>query len=329
LIDIVDGGPVVVASLEVPGSVVGPPQAVWIAPDESWAIVTSATKAESGAIVADDRVSVIDLRAKPPMITQQTSAGAGATSVRVSPDGTLALICNRTQGTVSVYQVTERRLEKLTNLDFGAQSGPSGVVFAHDGRKALVTRNFDHQVSLLRIDGQAVTIDPRPLTVGLAPYTIDVTADGNYAVVANMGRGDGDSDTVSFIDLHVEPPRVVHTVSVGLSPEGIKLSPDGKFLAVAAQNGTTRPPDSPFLSDHGLLLVFALEAGPSLRQVASAPIGGWSQGVAFSRDGRLILAQNMVERTISVFAFDGKNLVARPPLCFDGVGPAAIATSWA
>ena len=65
--------------------------AAWLAKDESWAIVTSATKADTQAkdgIAPDDRVSVIDLTSKPPKITQSRNAGLGATTVRISPDET-------------------------------------------------------------------------------------------------------------------------------------------------------------------------------------------------------------------------------------------------
>jgi DNA-binding beta-propeller fold protein YncE len=327
IIDLSSAAPRVVAELAVPGSVVGPPTAVWLAQDASWAIVTAATKADAGALAADDRVSVLDLTGEPAVV-QTLQAGAGATTVRVSPDGTLALVCNRTEGSVSRYKVAGRRLTFAGNLGLGAASGPSGLVFAPDGRFALVSCNYDHRIAVLAIDGGEVSLAPRPLTAGLAPYTMDVSADGRYAAVGNMGRGDGDIDTVSLIDLTRDPPVVVQTEGVGLSPEGLKFSPDGRFLAVAAQNGTTRPPGSPFRRDFGLLRVFAVEAGPRLRFVAEAPIGGWSQGVAFSRDGRLILAQNMVERTISVFQFDDNTLTALPDLVFGGVGPAAIATPW-
>src|SRR5690242_19056407 len=44
IIDVTRYPPTITATIEVPGSVVGPPTAAWVAPDESWAIVTSATK---------------------------------------------------------------------------------------------------------------------------------------------------------------------------------------------------------------------------------------------------------------------------------------------
>ncbi len=57
-----------------------------------------------------------------------------------------------------------------------------------------------------------------------------------------------------------------------------------------------------------------------LTQVAEAPIGGWSQGVAFSADGRTLLVLNIVERDIQVFAFHGSTLreTSRIPLAGGG-----------
>ncbi|MBV8096396.1 MAG: YncE family protein [Acetobacteraceae bacterium] len=257
---------------------------------------------------------------------QQTTAGAGATTVRVSPDGSLALVCNRTEGTISVFSVKNKRLTASGKLDLGQQSGPSGLIFSHDGKTALVSRNFDHQITALHINGTQIEIDKRPLTAGVAPYTMDITADGKLAAVSNMGRGNGDIDTVSLIDMTADPIRVVETVSVGLSPEGLKLSPDGKFLAVGAQNGTTKPPSSPFFHDHGQLVLFAV-SGHSLKKITEVPIGRWSQGIAFTRDGKTILVENMVERNISVFRWDGQHLTEAAPLPM-GAGPAAIGTAW-
>jgi len=329
VIDLAASPPSILATLDVPGSVVGPPMAVAVAKDESFAIVTSATKADPagpGGISPNNRVSVIDLTASPPRVMQTLQAGAGATTVRIAPDGTLALVANRFAGTLSVFTIQDRRLTPAGTVMIDPKSMPSGIAFTADGKSALVTRNGDHMVQVLNIDGTKVTLGARPITTGVAPYSIDVTADGTVAAVGNMGRGDGDADTVSLIDLTAQPFRTVQTISVGRSPEGVKWSPDGKFLAIGAQEGTTKPADNPFRRDRGRLVMFAL-ADKQLRQVAEAPIGRWSQGLAFSRDGRTVLVQNMVERTIQVFRWDGTKLWAGTQLEL-GAGPAAIATAW-
>ena len=325
------GAPKVIATIEVPGSVAGPPFAVAVAPDESYAIVTSATKTDpaattTGGVGPDDRVSVIDLTSSPPKIVQSLTAGAGATTVRISPDGTLALIANRTEGTLSVFTIKDRRLTAAGKVDIDPKSLPSGIVFLPDGKTALLSRQGDHQVAVLHIDGTKVTPDKRAVTTALGPYPLDLSADGKYVAVGNMGRGDGDVDVVSLIDVTKEPFRTVSSVGVGRSPEGLRWAPDGRHLAVAFQNGTTKPPSHPLYNAQGRLVMMALENG-TLRPVAEAPIGRWSQGVAFSRDGRTVLVQNMVERSIMVFGFDGTALTPKPALDV-GSGPSSIMTPW-
>jgi DNA-binding beta-propeller fold protein YncE len=330
VIDLAQDPPRITATIEVPGSVVGPPMAVAVAPDESFAIVTSATKLDPGGVDGigpDDRVSVIDLTSMPPRIAQSLQAGTGATVVRISPDGTLALVANRTEGTVSIFTIKDHQLVANGKADLGnPKAGPSGLAFTRDGKNVLVSRDGDSMVSVLHIDGGKITIDPRPITTAMRPYTLDVNASGTLAAVSNMGRGDGDIDSVSLIDLTSAPFRTVETVSVASSPEALKFSPDGSYLAVGSQDGTTKPSGNVFLKEHGTFGLYAV-VGKTLKQVASAPIGHWSQGLVFSRDGRTILIQDMVEQQIQVFRWDDKALTEGTPLPIKG-GPAAIATPW-
>ena len=331
LIDVSRYPPRIAGTIEAPGSVVGPPMAIWVSKDQSWAVSTSATKVDPAGkfgISPDDRVSVIDLTTSPPEIVQSLTAGLGATMVRVSPDGSIALIANRAAGTVSIFTVKEKRLTPAGTLDTGNKASlPSSIVFLNDGKTALLTRSGDNQVSVLHIDGTQVTIDARPITTGVSPYTMDRNAAGTLAAVSNMGRGNGDVDTVSLIDLTAKPPRTVETVSVPSGPEPLKFSPDGKWLAVGAQMSTTKPASDPFHHDHGLLTVFAVQ-DDHLQKVAAAPIGPWAEGIAFSRDGHTILVQSMATRQIDVLRWDGRKLAAGKPLAIKDAGPETFGTAW-
>jgi DNA-binding beta-propeller fold protein YncE len=330
VIDVKSYPPKITATFEAPGSVVGPPGAIWISKDESWGIVTSATKADAaakGGISPDDRVAVFDLTSNPPKVVQSLNAGSGATQVRVSPDGTLALIANRTEGTVSVFSVKDKRLTAVGKVNTGNdKSLPSAVVFVDD-KNALLTRGGDNMVNVLHIDGTKVTIDPRPITTGMAPYTMDINPAHTLAAVSNMGRGDGDADTVSLIDLRSAPYRTVGSFSVPSGPEPMKFSADGRYLAIGAQYGSTKPSSHPFHHDKGLVGLYAVE-GQSLRKVAEAPVGAWAESVAFSRDGKTVLVQSMQDRTIEVFRWDGKTLVRGKDLPIEGAGPESFATAW-
>jgi len=130
---------------------------------------------------------------------------------------------------------------------------------------------------------------------------------------------------VSLIDVRARPPRVVETVSVGQTPEGIKVSPDGRHVAVVVMNGSNKAKESPFYADHGKLVVLRAK-GMKLTKVAEAPIGHWSQGAAFSPDGKTILVGNMVEKDVQVFSFDGRGLKEIARIKVNG-GPAAVRTA--
>ncbi|HEY0184604.1 MAG TPA: hypothetical protein VGC09_17525 [Rhodopila sp.] len=331
VIDVKSYPPTIKATFEAPGSVVGPPGAIWISKDESWGIVTSATKADAEAkangIAPDDRVAVFELTANPPKVVQTLTSGLGATQVRVSPDGTLALIANRAEGTVSIFSVKDKRLTAAGKVNTGNdKSLPSAVAFVDD-KTALLTRGGDNMVSVLHIDGTSVTIDPRPITTGVAPYTMDINAAHTLAAVSNMGRGDGDQDSVSLIDLKSKPYRVVGTFGVPSGPEPMKFSPDGRYLAIGAQNGSTKPSSHPFHHDNGLLGLYAVE-GQSLHKITEVPTGAWAEAVAFSRDGRTVLIQGMQDRAIEVFRWDGKSLKRGKSLAVPDAGPESFATAW-
>lgn len=330
LIEVGHYPPVVKATIEVPGSVVGPPMAAWIAKDASWAIVTSATKADASGkdgISSDDRVSVLDLTSNPPQIVQSLTSGMGATEVRVSPNGALALIANRAEGTVSVFTIKDKRLSPVGKVDTGNKASlPSAVGFVDD-KTALLTRGGDNQVNVLHIDGTGVTIDPRPITTGVAPYTMDINAAHTLAAVSNMGRGDGDADSVSLIDLTSKPFRTVFTIGVPSGPEPLKFSPDGMFLAVGAANGSTKLKTHPFHHDKALVTVFTVE-GKGLRRLTEASVEPWAEAAAWSRDGHILLVQSMQDRVIDVFRWDGQRLTPGKALEIKGAGPESFATPW-
>ena len=319
--------PRVLAEINVPGSVVGPPFSVAITPDQGLALITSSMKvdpADPTKQVPDNRLSVVDLRASPPAVIATLETGKGPSGLSINRQGNLALVANRAEGTVSVFGIQGKTVTGLGSVRIADdKSGTSHVAITPDGKRALVTRDGDSMISLLSIDGNKVEYTKRDLNAGLRPYGIDISADGSVAVVANIGRGGGDSDTVSVIDLRAAPPRVVETVTVGQTPEGIVLSPDGKLCAVQVMNGSNKPKTSPFYAPNGKLILYRVD-GTRLVPLAAAWIGQWSQGIAFSADSKTILVQNMVEKEIQVLRWDGTTLSDSGHRIKTNGGPAAI-----
>ena len=295
----------------VPTSVVGPPSSVAITPDESLALISASTKIDPSdptKTTSDNTLTVVDLKANPPAAIATLEAGAGASGISINKAGTLALVANRNDGTVSIFTISGKTVTPAGKVDTGnPKSTPNHAAISPDGKFALLTRAGDHMTSVLSIDGSKVEMTKRNIFAGLAPDAIEITPDGAWAVMASIGMGQGDADTISLIDLKVNPPRVVDTVSVGQSPEHLTISRDGKWIAVSVQNGTNRSQASGFFNPLGIVQVYTIK-GRKLAKVAEAAQGGWPQGVAFSNDGKTLLAGNMSQSNIWVYAFDGKTL---------------------
>jgi DNA-binding beta-propeller fold protein YncE len=329
IIDLGVSPPKVVGELKAPSSVVGPPQNVAIAPDESIALISSNMKldaADPKKLVPDNRVSVIDLKATPPAVIATLEAGLGPAGISINRAGTLALIANRNDGTVSIFTVSGKTLTAAGKIDFdNPRSGPSSVAFSPDGKMALVSRDGDHKISILSIDGNKVEDTKRMLTGGFRPYAIQVSPKGDVAVVVNQGGNAGDIDTINVIDLKGKAPRIVRTLDVGQIVEDLAFSNDGNYVAVTAQDGSARAPSHPFYNDNGLVVVFSVN-GTNLTKVAEARVGKWNQGVVWSRDGKTLLAQNMAENALSILSFDGKTLGVTSEIKVKG-GPAGLRTA--
>jgi DNA-binding beta-propeller fold protein YncE len=308
IIDLKASPPRVIGEVQAPTSVVGPPLSVAITPDEGLALVTAAMKNEGDKQVPDNRMSVIDLKASPPAVIATLETGASPAGLSINRKGDLALVANRAEGTVSVFKISGKNVTpagKVTIAD--AKSGVSHVAFAPGGSMALVTRDGDFKISVLAIDGDKVEYTKRDLHAGLRPYGLDISARGDIAVVANIGIGGGDADTISIIDVQAKPPRVVDTMTVGQTPEGIILSPDGSLCAVVVMNGSNKAKESPFYNDEGKVIVYRV-SGKGLSKLGEAPIGHWSQGAVFSDDNKTLVVSNMVEKNLQVFSIDGNAL---------------------
>jgi len=251
--------------------------------------------------------------------------GTSPTGVSFSPDGKLALVANRGEGTVSVLTVAGKTLTVIGKVVLGdAKSGPCHVAFTPDGKRALVTRDGDHRISVLSVDGVKVEDTKAYMVAGIRPYSISVSSRGDVAVLTNQGGGQGDTDIVSVIDLKKNPPRIVDSVSVGQIPEAAVFSPDGSHVAVTIQNGSQRPKTHPAYNEGGLLMVYRVD-GTKLTLAAQAKVGGWTQGVVWSKDGKTLLSQGMLTKAIDILSFDGKQLRVTGSIKVDG-GPAGIRT---
>jgi len=187
--------PKVVAEIPVPTSVVGPPFSVAITPDESLALVTAAMRidpTDKTKQIPDNKVSVVDLKATPPRVIGTLQAGAGAAGVSINRQGTLALVANRSEGTVSVLGIQGKTVTPLSKVTIApAASGVSHAAFTPDGKTALVTRDGDSFISVLAIDGTKVEYTKRDLSAGMRPYGLDISRESDQNTIEVCNRLEG------------------------------------------------------------------------------------------------------------------------------------------
>lgn len=311
ILDVSSFPPRTVAEIEVQHSVIGPPTGVALTPDEKLALVGAPMKVDPNdktKLIPENVLQIVDLEASPPTVISRLALPTRPVGVSVNRRGELALTANAGDGTVSVFTVQGKTVNYVGSVPVGdAKSIVSHVAISPGGRWALVSKRGENTVAILTIDGTKVEYTKRDITVGSNPYALDISSDGRLAAVANLGRPTGDADTITLIDMTLQPIRSVDHITVGQSPEGLALSPDGQWLAVGLANGTNRPKNSPLRNENGKLLLFSLKGGKAIK-VAEAITGQNSQGVTFTPDGKHILVQNYVERELAVYRLTGATL---------------------
>ncbi|WP_323117826.1 YncE family protein [Burkholderia alba] len=307
--------PKVVRQVDVENGIQGPPQAVAVTPDASVALVGAPTRYDPAAkqLFYDTFVQVVDLTAAPPAVTR-IELGSHPQGIAVDRAGRLALTANL-DGGVSILGIDGNRVALLGRLKVGSKR-LAGISFTHDGRHALVSLRDEQGVAVLNVDGTTVTDSGVRLSSGVAPYTVDVSGDGKWAVVSDVGLAGlpgyagklaGDADTVTLIDVSREPFRAVQHLTVPSLPEGVAISPDGKWIGVQAMDGSNLTPDNPGRHKLGKVLLFAIRDGRAVK-TAELPGGEAAQGIVFTADSRHLIVQFNVERQLALYAVNGGKL---------------------
>jgi DNA-binding beta-propeller fold protein YncE len=312
----------------VPGSVVGPPLSVAITPDESLALVASSSKldpADPTKLVPDDRVTVIDLKDKKILDTIKT--GAGAAGLSITKDGKHAYVSNRMAGTISILSIDGKKVGLVKTVPLATPEAlVSHIALTPDGKMGVATRNGDGKVVLVKLGDDAIT-EAATVDVAPRPYAAAVTPDGKTAVVGSLGDPKSNG-MLTIIDLSSTPPgKIVGTADIGHeSLEGMMMSADGKWIAGVAHAGSTRPKEAPQYKPTGVVVLYKLDGG-KLTKVSEAPIGAWSQGAAFSKDGKTLVVGNMIQKNMQVFKNDDGKLTDTGQTIPTGGGAAAVRAS--
>ena len=203
----------------------------------------------------------------------------------------------------------------MSDVDLGQEA--AAIAITPDGKRAVVVMNVVGKVGILEIAGHTVTYDKASdIPVGANPYNVDITPDGKFAVVGHTGGGRDNVDPLVTISLVGPHPHSTALTTVGTGPEGIAISPDGKYLAAPLLLGTTGKKADYFHGREGQVVLARIDANGALEVKSRAPTGAVPEGVVFSLDSNYVYVGNYADKTLQVFAITNDTLQpqGQPPL---------------
>ncbi|HWZ06490.1 MAG TPA: beta-propeller fold lactonase family protein [Bradyrhizobium sp.] len=309
IVDLADPeNPRIAATLPLENTVVGPPVNLDIDPSGSVALVANSTDVvkEGDALkqVPDNKIFVIDLKANPPKLAATVTGGKQPSGLSFSPDGKMALVANRADNSISVLSVNGTDVKVTDTISF--PDSVAHVVFTPDGKRALAVRFPAHKVSVLDINDGKVTYSKVDLPTGQWPYNAVVTPNGKIALTADnggSGSSDGSVDTTSVIDLEANPPRIIDRVVVGDGPEGLAMSPKGNLAVAAILRGSNNK-KAFYYQKNGSLSILKID-GKKVTKTQDIEVGGLPEAVAFTPDGKYLLAGNYLTQDFSILKVNG------------------------
>ena len=308
--------PRIAATIPLDNTIIGPPVNLAITPSRDLALVADTMKAEpkdnSFAMVPDNRLFVVDLKADPPAVIKTLTLGNAPAGMAISPDGKWALVANRGDGTLSVLSIEGKEVSVSDTVTVGtAADQVSAVAIAPDGKRALAVKSAANKVAVLTIDNGKVSYSKdNDLPGDNYPYNVAITPNGELALLANTGNGgssDGNADTVSVVDMEATPIRVIDHVTVGDSPEGLAISPKGDVAVTVEARGSNRSKDTWYYHPTGAVTVLRID-GKHVTRVGEAEVGALPEGAAFSADGSYLYVGNFMDSDLSVFRVAGDRL---------------------
>ena len=306
-------------------TVQGPPQAVAISPDGRLAVVAAPTRYDYAARkeLFDNFLQVVDLEASPPAVIARVDVGAHPNGLAINREGTLLLAAAH-DGTVKVCTIDGKNVKLAAQVKVG-EKRLSGISFTHDGRSAIVALRDENGAAVLAVDGAQVALTKERIATGVNPYAVDVSSDGRWAVIGNTGvsRTVDDADVVTLVDVRQRPFRAVQQISVTATPEGVAISPDGRWIAVSSMAGSNLLASDPGRHKTGVVSLYAIRDGWATK-VNEVPGGEAAQGVVFTQDSQTVIVQLDVEKALALYAVRGGRLVDTGERIGLAAGPVSI-----
>ncbi|MGQ9879802.1 MAG: alkaline phosphatase family protein [Armatimonadota bacterium] len=284
--------------------------------------------------VKDHRgILVVDVEAW--KVRQELLFGRGGSSmhgIAVSPDGKSVYVTNASSQIREASVQTDGNLRWSRTIDLpapavGGECYPCGIALNAEGDTAYIALSRSNTLAIVHL-GKGEVLEQIP--VGVAPFAVKVSRDGQRAYVSNWGgrhpkegervatssgtpavvdaRGIAASGTVSVVDLPAR--KVIAEIEVGLHPSGLVLDEVNHRLYVANANSDTVS----VIDTVGLRVEETIPVRPD----ASLPFGSIPNALTLSPDGSTLYVANGGNNAVAVVRIDHRHNRSR----VEGVIPA-------
>jgi YVTN family beta-propeller protein len=192
------------------------PYGVAVTPDGNFAYVTNQ---------CSNNVYKIDAHAFA-VVGSPIPVGANPLGIAITPDGTLAFVANNYSASVSVIALASDAV--IATLFPAEQGQPEWVAITPDGTRAYVTDECNNKLYAYSVQTFALLAT---IGVGDVPEKVVIDSGATRAYTSNEGSSDA-----SVVDVDPGSPtyhtrlRTIHGNFA--APEGLALTPDGRYLYV-------------------------------------------------------------------------------------------------
>jgi YVTN family beta-propeller protein len=237
------------------------------------------------------------------------ASGASLHGIAVSKNGTHVYVSGAGNELYDWIVATNGTVTFARTIAMPAGSYPCGIAISSDDTKAYVCLSIANKLAVVNLASGTVA---QQITVGIAPYDVVLSPDGNTAYVSDWGgrfpggsdltapsagtqvvvdeRGVGASGAVSFVNL-LTGLETAQTAT-GLHPSDIELSHDGLTLYVAnANSDTVSVINTATRTVKETILV---------RPDPTFPYGSASTGLALSKDGQNLFVTSGGNNAVAV-----------------------------
>ena len=290
-------------------SVVGPPVNLDIDPTGSVALVPNSVDVvkDGDALkqVPDNKIFVIDMKANPPKLAATITGGKQPSGLSFSPTGKMALVANRADNSVSVLSVNGTDVKVTDTITF--PDSVAHVMFTPDGKHALAVRVPGPQGVGARHrrrqgDLQQGRSADRPVALQRRGHAEQQDrADLGQRQLRRFRRQRRHHER----DRPRSQPAAHHR-----SRRGRRRSGGARNVAQGRRCGGGDPArlqrnkKAFFYQKNGSLSILKID-GKKVTKTQDIEVGGLPEAVAFTPDGKYLLAGNYIDQDFSILKVNG------------------------